>query len=104
MITEEIKTLLRAIRDGKQMQAKVIGYDKWKDYPPEEILGFITTVVKYGSIEVRIKPEPVRMYGKMRASINDWHFNRIEIPSDTHYFDIDPDTNEPIGPIQRIQK
>lgn len=105
MITEEVKNLLRAICEGKQMQRRWIDAavaGEWFSCKWDDALRLIAS----GNYNhVRIKPEPQRMYGRYYScacpALFDFHLGHYN--GATHYFDIDPDTNEPIGEIKRLK-
>ena len=80
-MNDEIKELLRAVIDGKQMQEWGICSKKWKDCSMEDAVFQIYKMLA-GDIEwkVRIKPEPIECwvtfypernaYGKFGAAYN----------------------------------
>jgi hypothetical protein len=91
-LSQHHREILQAILDGKQLQnkAKEHGGASWCDIELHTAFCNITNDIGgSSSFELRIKPEPKRLYGRAVGDGSMWQFlESKQHKSPTHYIDI----------------
>jgi hypothetical protein len=90
-ISQHHKEILQAILDGKQLQKRFSDEQSpWVDIDTKEAFGHIAnSLAVYGSsFELRIKPEPKRLYGQISSSNISFVATNKKDTQDTHYVDV----------------